>query len=536
MENIIYKAAEYYRLSYTDDKSIESDSIANQRKQLKAFIENHPDIESTSEWVDDGVSGILFDRPAFKQMMEEIENGKINCIIVKDLSRFGREYIETGHYLKRVLPAYGVRFIAINDNIDTLNESNDDLILSVKSVMNDAYCRDISVKTRSALNNKRDNGEYVGACPVYGYKKSEENHNTLIVDEYPASVVRDIFRMKISGISALKIAETLNGLGILSPLEYKKDRGLPHPKGGFSDNDGAKWSPSTIIRILKDETYTGTLLQLRQGKVNYKVNKITSKPESEWKRAENAHEAIIELHDFDIAQRIMRLDTRTAPGENNVYLFSGILVCGCCGSQMTRKTVPYKNGKYYYYFCPTTKKRGCDGAVMLKEDILQEQVFECVKAQVSNVVSIAAILAGSDAQRAVSAIGKQYITQIADNERKIEHLAGIKATLYENLIIGLITKDDYKVLKQKYIADEARHRTAINVLQQQYENISSGKGERVQWMEHFKQHEGLTELDRRTVITLIQKICVIGKKELHISFNYESEFDKANVLLREEAA
>ena len=186
--------------------------------------------------------------------MADIEAGKINCVIVKDLSRLGREYIETGRYLQRIFPAYGVRFIALNDNIDTLKESADDLVVSIKSVINDAYCRDISVKTRSALNIKRDNGDFVGACPIYGYRKSDENKNQLVIDEYPASVVRDIFRMKIDGMSALKIAENLNNLGVLSPIEYKKDRGLPHPTGGYADKNGAKWSPTTVIRILNDET------------------------------------------------------------------------------------------------------------------------------------------------------------------------------------------------------------------------------------------------------------------------------------------
>jgi DNA invertase Pin-like site-specific DNA recombinase len=327
MNEKTYRSAKYIRLSYTDDKTNESDSVANQRKMLDSFIENQPDIEAVDEKVDDGISGVIFDRPAFKEMMADIESGKINCVIVKDLSRLGREYIETGRYLQRIFPAYGVRFIAINDNIDTLNESvNDYFNVSVKSIVNDAYCRDISTKTRSALNAKRDKGDFVGANTVYGYIKSDENKNRLVIDEYPASIVRDIFRMKIEGMSALKIAETLNSLCVLSPIEYKKDRGLPHPTGGYTDNDGAKWSPTTVIRILNDETYTGTLVQWRQKKVNYKVTDFIDNPESEWKRTENAHEAIIQRQDFDLAQKIMRLDTRTAPGSNEVYIFSGVLI------------------------------------------------------------------------------------------------------------------------------------------------------------------------------------------------------------------
>jgi len=451
-----YRAAKYIRLSYSDDKSVESDSVTNQRRQLDSYIESQSDIEAVSEWIDDGVSGILFDRPAFKEMMAEIKSGNINCVIVKDLSRLGREYIETGNYLRRIFPSYGVRFIALNDNIDTLKDSGDDLVVSVKSIVNDAYCRDISVKTRSALNIKRENGDFVGACPVYGYRKAENDRNQLVVDDYPAGIVHDIFRMKIDGMSALKIADTLNSLGVLSPLEYKKDRGLPHPTGGYADKDGAKWSAHTIIRILTDETYTGTLVQGRQGRFNYKIREIIDKPKSEWKRTENAHEHIIKPQDFDLAQRIMRLDTRTAPGGDSVYLFSGILICGCCGARMTRKAVPYKGIKYHYYYCPTTKKRGCIGAATLKEAELHEYVLECVKTQVNNIATLDSILAGSDGQKAAVALAKQYAAQIAENERQIEKAAGIKSTLYENMVTRLITKDDYKAMKAQYTADEAR--------------------------------------------------------------------------------
>lgn len=177
-----YKATAYIRLSYTDDHSSESDSVSNQRKLIENFVERNPDIEVVSEKIDDGYSGIIFDRPAFKEMMQDVTDGNINCVIVKDLSRLGREYIETGRYLRRVFPAYGVRFIAITDSIDTAHDSGDDLTVSVKNIMNEAYCRDISIKTRSSLDVKRRNGDFVGAFPVYGYMKAEDNKNLLVPD------------------------------------------------------------------------------------------------------------------------------------------------------------------------------------------------------------------------------------------------------------------------------------------------------------------------------------------------------------------
>lgn len=532
MPEIKYQAAKYIRLSYTDDKDNESDSVANQRKFLDSFIENHPDIMAVSEKVDDGVSGVIFDRKAFKEMMAEIKDGKINCVIVKDLSRLGREYIETGRYLRSIFPAYGVRFIAVNDNIDTLYDDGDFLTVSVKNVVNDAYSRDISIKTRSALNAKRKRGDYVGACPVYGYKKDIENHNLLVIDEYPASVVRDIFHMKIEGMSAKQIAQTLNDLGVLSPMAYKRDRGLPHPKKGFADKPDSKWSATAIIRILKDETYTGTLIQGKQGTLNHKLKNLIDKPPAEWKRVESTHEAIIHRQDFDLAHRVMRLDTRTSPNGNTVYCFSGILICGCCGNRMTRKTVVYKDRKYFYYYCPTGKKNGCADSIMLKEDALCGCVLESVKSHIANIVSLESILAGSDGQKAALELARRYEAQIVENERQLAHVRTLKATLYENMVVGKLDTNEYKEYKAAYIADDARLNAAIEKLRQQQDDALVGKSERLRWMAHFKRFEGLTAIDRRMTASLIQSICVIGKSELQITFNYQDEYAKVLALIQ----
>jgi DNA invertase Pin-like site-specific DNA recombinase len=530
------KAFKYIRLSSSDSSEGESDSVVNQRRLIDEFLKNHPEIEPVGEYVDDGVSGIVFDRPAFMKMMEAIQDGRANCIVSKDLSRLGRDRIETGRYLQRVFPAFGVRFIAINDNIDTSKDSTDGLFVSVKSIINDEYCRDISIKTRSALDVKRANGDYTGACPVYGYRKSADNHNRLVTDEYAANVVRDIFRMKLDGYSAARIADTLNGNGVLSPLEYKKDRGLPHPKGGYADKNGAKWSATTVKRILTDETYTGTLIQGKVGTPNYKVKELLKRPEDEWHRTENAHEAIIKKHIFDLAQKILRLDTRTAPGGDKVYLFSGILVCGCCGNRMTRKTVPYGNAKYHYYYCPTGKKNGCDGAVMLKEQDLTACVLDSVKAHISNIASLETLIAGLDATRIARDLADNLAAQANENERRLEKIHEYKAGLYENMINGTLSRQEYKSLKDKYSEDAAALVSANARLHTEIEAVLSCRHERMAWTEHFKKFENLDSIDRKTVIHLIQSIRVLGKKEIEITFNYQSEYESAGALIRKEAA
>ena len=525
MQEIKYKAVKYIRLSSADDnKQGESDSVVNQRKLLDEWLKSHPEIEVVGEYVDDGVSGIVFNRPAFIEMMDAIQEGKANCIISKDLSRLGRDRIEMGRYLRRIFPAFGVRFIAVNDNIDTLNDSTDGLYVSIKSIMNDEYCRDISVKTRSALESKRANGDFTGACPVYGYKKDESRRNRLVIDDYPASVVRDIFRMKADGHSAARIADILNERGVLSPIAYKKDKGLPHPKGGYSDKDGAKWGAATVIRILNDETYTGTLVQGKKSTPNYKLKELVQRPESEWLRAENAHEAIIKRHNFDLAQKILRLDTRTSPRGDKVYLFSGILVCGCCGNRMTRKTIRYKDGQYNYYICPTGKQKGCPAPVMLKEQELMDCVHGSVKAHIASIASLESLIAGLDTTRIAQELAANLKEQIAENERRLAKIREFKAGLYEHMINGNLNKDEYKALKGKY-ADSLAAANAR--LEDEVEAVLSCRHERMAWMEHFKKFENLDAIDRRTVINLIHSIRVLGKTEIEITFNYQLEYENA---------
>lgn len=533
-----FLATAYLRLSYTDDHSAESDSITNQKKLVEDFVSAHPDIKLVAEKVDDGYSGILFDRPAFQEMMEDIKAGTTNCVIVKDLSRLGREYIETGRYLRQIFPAYGVRFISINDNIDTANEQvGDDLTIGLKNMINDAYCHDISVKTRSALQSKREKGDYVGACPIYGYRKDPENHNHLVIDEDAARTVRDIYRRKIDGASAKQIARELNWLGVLSPSQYKITRGLPHPTGGFADVPGAKWSAHTVLRILQDETYTGVLLQGKQETYNHKLKNLISKPAEEWVRTENAHEPIILHRDFELVQKILSLDTRTAPDGKEVYLFSGLLICGSCGGPMTRKTNTVNGKKYVYYYCPTGKKHGCPRPVMLREDVLTACVLSSLQAHIQNVIELDSLLDSMGEEQINRELVDGYRAQIHENEMQLDRLRHFKTALYESFISGLLTKRDYRDMKVDYSQQMEQLQSTIDNLRENIEKAQHNADARQRWMQHFKRFSTMTQLDRRATVALIQSIRVRGKKDLDIRFRYQAEYDEQaqRLTLRREA-
>lgn len=276
-DNKIYKAAIYVRLSkedgdVSDVSKAESNSISNQKELIKEFLKNKQDITVVSERVDDGYSGVSFERPAFQLMLEDIKQGKVDCVVVKDLSRFGRNYIESGRYIEKIFPMLGVRFIAINDNYDSLTgkSQTDEIVIPFKNLINDAYCRDISIKIRSHLDIKRRKGEFIGSFTVYGYRKDGENHNRIAVDEYAAGVVRNIFSWKIAGMSQQGIADRLNDMGVLSPAEYKKSCGSNY-RAKFQTKSKATWSAVAVTRILTNENYTGTLIQ---GK--YTIDKQTA--------------------------------------------------------------------------------------------------------------------------------------------------------------------------------------------------------------------------------------------------------------------
>lgn len=533
-----WRLGKYIRLSKEDllRGRDESNSVINQRRLLEQYHQTHLDEfhDGTEQdvYVDDGKTGTDTDREDFQRLLADVYSGRINCVIVKDLSRLGREYIETGRYLRQIFPAYGVRFIAINDGIDTANEHNgDDLNISLKNLLNDTYCRDISVKTRSALLSKRKNGEYVGACPVYGYRKDQENKNQLVIDEDTARVVRDIFRRRIDGASAKRIADELNRLGIPSPLAYKISRGLPHPKKGYADSQKAKWSAHAILRILQDETYTGVLLQGKQSTHNHKIKDIIEKPAEEWIRTENAHAPIIRKQDFELVQKIMGLDTRTAPDGDAVYLFSGILICRSCGGRMTRKTNTVKGKKYIYYHCPTGKKHGCEHPTMLREDELTACVLESLQAHIRNVVSLEKLLDSISEEQINQELIAGFKSQIAENEVQLEKAMQFKAALYENFVSGFLDKKEYRDLKNQYTAQIEQRREAIESLRKEMEQASANTNDRLRWTQHFKEFSTMTSLDRRAVITLIQCIHVEGKNNLKITFRYQLEYQQAKARL-----
>ena len=522
-----YQACIYTRLSRDDGDKPESDSIANQRALIRDYLKQHKEITIVSEHSDDGYSGVNFERPGFAEMMDEIREGKVDCVVVKDLSRFGRNYIEAGNYIEKVFPFMGVRFIAINDSYDSSDKSqSDSLVIPFKNLINDAYCKDISVKIRSQLEIKRKKGEYIGAFVVYGYVKDPEDHNRIIVDTYAAEVVRAIFRWKMAGMSQNRIADKLNSQGVLCPMEYKLSMGVK-VQTNFRVHKQAKWSAVSVTRILTNELYTGVLLQGKSSTPNYKVKKRFDKEQSEWIRIENAHEAIITAGEFETVQELLGKDTRISPDEEALYPLAGYVVCGDCGQNMVRKTIPRRGKKYVYYVCSTNKaKKGCSSH-SISENKLMDAVLHVIKEQISTVMRIEGLLEMAQSLPENQRNIFNYDAQIVKLQEEIERNKGFRMKLYESLEEGMIDKDEYFIFKKNYSDKISLAEKNIQSLEAERDAAVEKNAADYSWVDAFKKYEGIERVERQVVVNLISEIRVYEGNVVEIDFQHNDAIEAA---------
>ncbi|MDE7201527.1 MAG: recombinase family protein [Lachnospiraceae bacterium] len=531
-----FLAAMYLRLS-RDDSDVgditdrdgtlksESNSIGNQRELIRAFIHEQQDIDLFDIYVDDGFSGSNFDRPEFKRMISDIEAGKVNCVIVKDLSRFGRDYIESGRYIQKVFPALSVRFIALTDHYDSFQAdvSESGIVLPVKNFINDSYCRDISTKVKSQFEVKRKNGECIAAFAPYGYKKAQDDKSRLVIDEYAADVVRKIFAWKIEGMAVSAVAEKLNGLGILSPKEYKKSTGDNY-KGGFSGAVKSQWSSSTVKRILTNETYLGHMVQGKREKINYKLKKSVDKPQEEWIKVENTHEAVIPEDQFQVVQNLLKTDGRVSPVTEENSLFTGILFCGDCGEQMVRRVNRYKNSRRVYYICSTKNRgEGCSRH-SIEEEQLKGMAAEMVRHYANCFLEEKRIFQKVlDMETNFESIVR-YDTEIARLKEEQDRYYSLCSGLYEDLKQGIITKEEFERLhgdfKRKAAEFEDAQKKQEGMIKELFKSgvISAARLKTMQDCSELK------EIDRHTLCSMVKRITVFEDQRMDIEFYYMNQY------------
>lgn len=533
----VYRASVYLRLSKEDGdvasgSKNESNSIANQKSLILDYLKDKPDIQVVSVREDDGYSGVNFDRPGFQTMLEDVKKGNIDCIIVKDLSRFGRNYIEAGRYLEKLFPVLGVRFIAVNDNYDSLNtDMAYDIVLPFKNLINDSYCRDLSVKIRSHLAVKRKNGEFIGAFACYGYLKDPEDRHKLAVDTYAATVVQDIFRLKINGYSQYRIANLLNQEGILSPMEYKRSLGIRF-ETSFKEHPKALWSAKAVSRILTNEVYTGVLVQGKQTTPNHKIKIRQAVAEKDWVRVEHTHTPLIDPRLFEIVQILLERDTRTSPSGESVFPLSGMLYCGDCGQPMVRKSTSYvperssstHSQKYAYFICHGhSQARTCSWHRIREKDLL-DTVLHALNHHVKNVLDNQKALQDLDAAASVFFLIQKHEHHIEKQELEIKRNEKLKAGIYEDLKDGLLDRQEYLTLQHEFDSRMEEAAEAIRHHRQEIQTLKDSRTKHYAWMDYFRQFGELQELTRWAAAITINRILVFEDHRIKILFHFEDAF------------
>ncbi len=521
----VWNACGYVRLSREDGDKEESNSVTGQKDLIRDFLRHHPELRECGMKVDDGYTGSNFNRPAFQEMLSDIKAGKFNCIVVKDLSRFGREYLDSGEYIERIFPFLGVRFIAINDNYDSLHrEGSDDLIIPFKNLINEAYCRDTSVKIRSQLEIKRQRGDFIGPFAAFGYQKDPDEHHKLVIDEYAANVVRDIFKWKLRGISSCDIADRLTRSGIPTPMEHKRQQGMQY-QTSFRVKAESEWSANMVLRILKNPIYIGTLEQGRVTTPSYKIKRLIHKPREEWAVVEGCHEPIIESDIFEIVQKVLALDTRTSPGGEGVELFSGLMYCGECGSAMIRKTVPSGKKKYVYYVCSAHKKQpAVCYSHNLRDVLLNEIVLDALKKHIKDVLGLAGLMEITSTAQLQQASVKKLQERLELKQGEISRNQTLLMSLYENLNDGIIDRAEYLDLKKTYTRRREEAEQQADDIRAEMEREINHSSNGHQWIDRFRSYQNITELDRTIVVSLIERILVYRDRRVEIVYRWYDEY------------
>ena len=529
---ISYMAAVYLRLSKEDEDlreakgKKESNSIANQKALILKTIESMPDVTLYDIYIDDGFTGLNFERPNFQRMCQDIYSGKVNMVIVKDLSRLGRDYIDSGRYVKKIFPSYHVRFVSVLDHFDSLTASQSDinLLIPVKNFVNDNYSRDISGKVRSHQEVMRENGLYIGSYVAYGYKKLETDRNKIIPDEYAADIVRKIFEWKLKGLSSGAIAEKLNGLGVAAPSEYKRQLGGNY-KCGFQINAKAKWSAVTITRILKNKIYIGVLEQGKREKVNYKLDKVVEKPENEWAVKENTHEAIISRADFENVAKLLNLDTRKSPEEETLSLLSGLVFCGECGRGMVRRCNRYKEKRNIYYICATYNKGNGCSRHSIGQPVVEDILLDAIRRHIEQVAKLEELI---DLIRDKEVDYNDVVAndrEILAKYKELDQCKKVEMALHRDLAAGVISAKEYEQFKANFANKSAEIEKTIKKLQEEIETVFKEGLFVNEWIDTFTKTGNITSLDRSTVLSLVEKITVYEENRIEITFKYQDEYE-----------
>ncbi|MCM1148950.1 MAG: recombinase family protein [Butyricicoccus sp.] len=508
-----YHAALYIRLSKEDENDGPSESVNNQQSLLNEFVQQHR-LSAYGTYIDDGWSGTNFERPNFQRMIADIEAGKVNMVITKDLSRLGRDYILTGHYMERFFPEHRVRYISLLDGIDTGVDSTANDITPFRAIMNDMYAKDISKKISSVKHDKQRKGLFIGGKPVYGYKMHPTEKNRIVVDEDAASIVRRIFGMALEGMSCRKIAARLNEEGIPTPAVYCGwDMGRKGPYAGL-------WSSERISDMLQNETYIGNMVQGRTRKINYKSKKCVRQDRRDWIVVEGTHEPIIDREAFNKIRALLdsRRHTRSRTYD---FLLKGLICCHECGyplAAVNRKTAAGEDR--LFFVCRTYQrftKAGVCTCHSIKEQTVTQAVVEKVREVCGQYLRAERLMPAAEraVAKALAETGNEK--EIAALKARIDSLTARMDKVYMDKLGGILDEADFRRIYTRVKADRAALEQRLGQMERPDYSPAEQADLAKKLVERFLE---TVSGSRELLVSLIERVELTEDKQIIIKFRF----------------
>lgn len=522
-----YHAAIYARLSVFDLGRDKSDTMENQIEMLQRYISQQPDLTLAGIYVDNGWTGTNFSRPEFQRMMEDAKRGRINCIVVKDFSRFGRNYVETGYYVQDFFPAYQLRFISVNDGYDSLTSDPESMTISMKNIVNDYYSKDISRKVATSLDVKRMSGMHNWGHPPYGYIRHPDNPAEWIIDTETEPFVRMIFHWALEGIPLKEIARKITEVGAptYQRLVYLRSNGKARRRGSDA------WTASTVRFMITNRAYTGDYVYNKSYSRKYDPSHARRIPETEWIIIPNAHQPYISHDDFSvICDRLERKKDRYLQSKidrenlRSAYpdRYQGILLCGECQRRM-RVRRDFDQSLYMAYSCPGRKDQYHPGHAhfTINAKLLDEIIRQQLNLQIRLAVDAQTFLNRPSLQRDVQRLRLQYKADIRDLSTKLEQIKNGRSKAYENLVDGISNMDTYQMQLERLADDQESITRQIQALQTQLELTDEVFSIPNQWLRSLTAEGAVHEITTDLIHQLIEKIEVFPDKSINITYRYE---------------
>ena len=536
-----YNVGIYCRLSNDDERDGESVSIENQKLLLQSYVRQRGWNEYDT-YCDDGYSGTNFERPAVKRLIEDAKAKKINVILVKDLSRFGRNYIEFGQYTDYLFPSLGCRFIALNNGIDTESNNGSTDVMCFLNLFNEFYSRDTSKKVKAVKKACAESGKFMGTYPAYGYLRDPMDKHHLIIDEETAPTVRRIFAMRASGMGYRAIAITLNEEGILPPgALYYQRKGQSDPR-----KVNHKWAETTVKSMIRKEVYIGNMVQGKTGTLSYKSRKLINKPKEEWIRVENTHEPIISREVWDTCVSLDQKKVRKSPTADGIKsIFTGLVYCADCGFKMRNHTEKFnykdgRPGRYSSFICGNYARSGKSACSIhtIYEPVLEQLVLADIreKAQYAHYdrESLIEQISRMKAKEAHSRLALLE-QELKNNTRRLSELERLMQNLYEDKCSGTVPLTVFQTLMQKYEAERSEKFAAMPELESKVKTQQENRQEAGRWTDIISQYTEITKLDETILFELVDRIevgnteVVDGQRtcDIRVFYRYVGNVDEA---------